>query len=155
VPDALFVLAGIGELMPSLKELAASLGLQDHAIFVGRCSRVPELLAASNVGVLSSSAEGFSNAILEYMASSLPVVATDVGGAREVIREGVTGHLVPARDFESMGARIIDLLKNPERARAMGEEGRAYVAEQLTLENRLARTEDLYDRLLERTKGKA
>ncbi|HKP71720.1 MAG TPA: glycosyltransferase, partial [Pyrinomonadaceae bacterium] len=78
IPDAAFILAGEGELTDSLKALAAELGLAGEAHFVGRCERIAELLTLSDVCVLSSKAEGFSNSILEYMAARRPVVATDV-----------------------------------------------------------------------------
>ena len=75
-------IAGEGELMEGLRELAGQLGIRDEVFFLGRCDNVADLLFASEIGVLSSKAEGFANAILEYMAADLPVVATDVGGAR-------------------------------------------------------------------------
>jgi glycosyltransferase involved in cell wall biosynthesis len=150
VPEAAFVLAGEGELEASLRALASELGIADAVFFTGRCARVGELLAVSDVCVLSSAAEGFSNAILEYMAAGRPVVATDVGGAREAIVEGETGHLVPAGDDERMAARIRELLRDPERARAMGERGRRRVVQQFSCAAQLARTEALYEGLLER-----
>jgi glycosyltransferase involved in cell wall biosynthesis len=150
VEDAAFVLAGEGELTDSLRAHAAQLGLERDAFFIGRCGRVAELLAVSDVCVLSSKAEGFSNAILEYMAAARAVVATDVGGAREAIVEGETGYLVQVGDDETMAARIVSLLKDPERARSMGERGRRVVEQKFSCEAQLARTESLYDRLLER-----
>lgn len=148
VPEAAFVLAGEGELTGSVRELAAALGLAGHVFFTGRCAEVGKLLAVSDVCVLSSTAEGFSNSILEYMAAARPVVATDVGGAREAVVEGETGHLVAPGDDEAMAARIVGLLQNPERARAMGERGRLRVAERFSCDAALARTEALYERLL-------
>jgi L-malate glycosyltransferase len=148
VADAAFVLAGEGELESSLREYAAELGLRQDVFFVGRCARVAELLAVSEVCVLSSKAEGFSNAILEYMAAGRPVVATDVGGAREAVVEGETGHLVGAGDDAGLAARVASLLREPERARAMGERGRARVEEKFSCEAQLARTEALYESLL-------
>ncbi|MDQ2856651.1 MAG: glycosyltransferase, partial [Acidobacteriota bacterium] len=96
VPNAAFLLAGEGELMPSIKDLARELGLESCTYFLGRCEELANLLSISDVCVLSSQAEGFSNSILEYMAAGRAVVATEVGGAREVIVEGETGYLVPA-----------------------------------------------------------
>lgn len=150
-PQAAFVIAGEGELMASLKELAAQLQLERDVFFIGRCERVAELLAVSGVCVLSSKAEGFSNSILEYMAAERAVVATDVGGAREAVVEGETGYLVPAGDDEQMGARIIALLSEPERARAMGARGKLIVEEKFSCRAQLERTEKLYDRLLSKT----
>ena len=148
VPDAAYVLAGEGELTDSLRALAAELGLEHDAFFTGACARVAELLYASNVCVLSSTAEGFSNSILEYMAASRPVVATDVGGAREAIVEGETGFLVSPRDDERMAERIAALLGNPELARALGERGRRIVEEKFSCAAQLETTEKLYERLL-------
>ena len=148
VPDAAFVVAGEGELMPSLQKLAAELRIADDVHFIGRCDDVAMLLHASNIGVLSSKAEGFANAILEYMAAGLPVVATDVGGVREAIVEGVTGYVVASGDDERMAERIIQVLANDENARAMGSRGKAIVAEKFSSEHHLRNTLDLYDELL-------
>jgi glycosyltransferase involved in cell wall biosynthesis len=153
VPDAGFAIAGEGELMESLRELADQLGIQDDVFFLGRCDRVADLLFASEIGVLSSKAEGFANAILEYMAAGLPVVATDVGGAREAIAEGETGYSMASGDDEKMAARIIELLNSPERARAMGGRGKLIAAEKFSCDRHLQNTLELYDELLSAPKS--
>src|SRR5258706_4869212 len=148
VPNAGFAIAGEGELMEGLGELAAQLGIRDDVFFLGRCDNVADLLFASEMGVLSSKAEGFANAILEYMAAGLPVVATDVGGAREAIAEDETGYTVNSGDDEKMAERIIDLLNKPEGARAMGEPGKLIAAEKFSCDRHLQNTLELYDELL-------
>jgi len=148
VPEATFLLAGEGDLTGSLSTLATQLGLQESAIFLGRCEHVAELLSISDVCVLSSKAEGFSNSILEYMAAARPVAATDVGGASEAIVENETGYLVEAGDDEALAARIINLLRDPQRARQMGERGRSIIEQNFSCAAQLARTEQLYDQLL-------
>lgn len=148
VPQAGFLLAGEGPLRSSLEVLAAQLGLTESAFFLGRCQRMRDLLNLSDVCVLSSRAEGFSNSILEYMAASRPVVATDVGGAKEVVIEGVTGYLVDSGNYSAMAHRIISLLLAPEKARAMGENGKQRVAQEFSLRALLENTEVIYDRLL-------
>lgn len=148
VPEAAFVLAGEGELTGPMRALAAELGISRETFFIGRCGSVGELLAVSDVCVLSSKAEGFSNSILEYMAAARPVVATDVGGAREAVVEGETGHLVRPGDDEALAARVISLLRDPGRARAMGERGRKVVGEKFSSGAQLERTLGLYERLL-------
>lgn len=147
VPNAAFLLAGEGELMPSLRALARDLGIESSTHFLGRCESIADLLRISDICVLSSKAEGFSNSILEYMAAGRPVVATDVGGAREAIVEGRTGHLVPAGDDLLMAERIIHLLGSSHLLR-MGDDGRNVIKEKFSLEAQLGRTEELYDRLL-------
>ena len=147
VPDAAFVIAGEGKLMADLRELAAQLGLKDDVFFIGRCEKVAELLSVSDVCALSSTAEGFSNAILEYMAAARPAVVTDVGGAREAVTEGETGYIVPAGDYVQMAARMIELLRDPKRARSMGERGRILVEAKFSCEQHLHKTLELYDEL--------
>ncbi|HEX8098445.1 MAG TPA: glycosyltransferase [Pyrinomonadaceae bacterium] len=148
VPEAAFVVAGEGSLTEAMRGLAARLGIACEAFFVGRCGAVAELLAVSDVCVLSSLAEGFSNAILEYMAAGRPVVATNVGGAGEAIVEGETGHLVAAGDDRTMAARIVALLRDTEKAREMGRRGRLRVEQKFSCSAQLGRVEELYDRLL-------
>ena len=148
IPAAAFVIAGEGKLMPGLRELVAGLSLKDDVFFIGRCEKVAELLSVSELCALSSTAEGFSNSILEYMAAARPVVVTDVGGAREAVSEGESGYIVPAGDSEQMAKRIIELLRDPERAREMGERGRSVVEEKFSCEQHLANTLDLYFEML-------
>ncbi len=150
VPEAAFLLAGEGELTHSLRVVANELGIQDSTYFLGRCERIAELLDISDVCVLSSRAEGFSNSILEYMAAGRPVVATNVGGASESVLEGETGYLVASGDDEAMAARLISLLREPQKAKAMGENGKRLVERKFSCEAQRARTEELYNRLLRR-----
>jgi L-malate glycosyltransferase len=147
-PESRFVIAGEGELMDSMRALAVSLGIERDVFFIGRAEQVAELLAASDVCALSSKAEGFSNSILEYMAAARPVVATDVGGAREAITDGEQGFLVPAGDDCLMAERIVELLNDPAQAQAMGERGRQIIKQKFSSEAQLEQTEKLYDRML-------
>ena len=149
IQDAVFILAGEGRLREETQRLAGELGLADSCLFIGSCGSVPELLAASDICVLSSQAEGFSNSILEYMAAGRAVVATNVGGASEAIVEGETGHLINAGDDRAMADRIISLLKDPDRRRAMGLSGRRLVEERFSCKKRLAATSALYQRFLD------
>ncbi len=148
VPEARFIIVGDGPLRDETSALAKELGLGTDVFFTGRCDSVADLLAVSDVCALSSKAEGFSNSILEYMGAGRPVVATNVGGASEAIIEGETGYLTPPGDYETMASRITELLRNPERARSMGERGRQIVERKFSPAAQLAKTERLYGRLL-------
>ena len=148
VPDARFLLAGEGELTESIRALCKELEIESSTFFLGRCEKIAELLSISDVCVLSSKAEGFSNSILEYMAAARPVVATNVGGAGELIVEGQTGYLVASGDDREMSDRIVRLLQNPDRARLMGENGRRVVEENFSCAAQLEKTENLYADLL-------
>ena len=150
IPAVAFVIAGEGKLMSGLRELSAQLGLERDVFFIGRCEKVAELLSVSEVCALSSTAEGFSNSILEYMAAARPTVVTDVGGAREAVIEGETGYIVPPGDDQPMAERMIELLRDPKRARAMGERGKSIVEEKFSCERHLQNTLELYDELMVR-----
>ena len=152
VPGTVFLLAGEGELMTSIRAQANALDLSAQAVFLGRCELLAELLSVSDVCVLSSKAEGFSNSILEYMAGARPVVATDVGGAREAMVEGESGYLVASGDDGAMADRIISLLRDPDKARAMGQQGRCIVEQKFSRAAQLERTEELYTRLLSQSR---
>lgn len=152
IPEAAFVIAGEGELKEATQELARSLGIGNQTFFIGRCQDVGAVLSISDVCVLSSRAEGFSNAILEYMAAGRPVVATDVGGAREAIVHSETGYLVPAGDHERLAEHVISLLLNPDQAQRMGEYGRRVVNEKFSSLKQLQNVERLYTELLKVSK---
>ena len=82
------------------------------------------------------------------MAAARPVVATDIGGAREAIIEGKTGFIIAPGDDEAMAARIIELLQDPVRAQALGRRGHKRVKQMFSCAAQLERTEALYDQLL-------
>lgn len=146
--DTEFAIAGEGELMTELQGLAGELGVAGRVHFIGRCTDVPSLLAASDIGVLTSDNEGFSNAILEYMAAALPVVATDVGGAREAIIDGETGYVVPPNDSNELAAKLNDLLDDDAKSCQFGDAARRRVEERFSRKAQLAATFELYERLL-------
>lgn len=156
VPDARFVLAGDGPRVETLRATAAGLGLGEDTFFLGRCSRVAELLFASDVCVLSSKGvEGLSNSIIEYMAAGRPVVATDVGGARESVADGETGYVVRPEDDAAIAEHVVGLLTDADKAREMGARGRERATRMFSCEARLARTVELYDGLLARAASAA
>ena len=143
-----FVIAGEGELRQELEGLAVRLGVERNTHFIGRCDDVPALLAASYACVLTSSAEGFSNSIIEYMAAGKPVVATNVGGAAEAVVEGETGYLISSDDDNALAERLIELLDDSERAAAFGQAGRKLAHERFSQEAQLQQTVELYNALL-------
>jgi L-malate glycosyltransferase len=152
IPNSAFLLAGEGELMEAIRHLATKLEIDASTFFLGRCEALADLLSISDVCVLTSKAEGFSNSILEYMAAERPVVATNVGGAGEAIVEGATGYVVPVGDDLTMAERIISLLRDPDGARLMGHRGRQVVEQKFSCEAQLRGTEALYERLLNRSR---
>ena len=124
VPEAELDVAGDGPLMQGLQVHAERLGLRRAARFLGRQEDVLPLLAAAHVLALPSAVEGTSNALLEAMASGLPVVATRVGGTLELVRDGVEGLLVPPDDARALAAALERVLLEPGLAARLGAAGR-------------------------------
>lgn len=143
--SALFV--GDGPRRRGLEDRARMLGLQGTAHFVGLRRDVPAILARATVGVLCSSAEGLSNAIVEGMAARLPMVVTRVGGNVELVEAGVSGLWVDPGEPASLAKAIGDLLETPGRRKQMGEAGRCFVERELSLERMVAAHRELYGRL--------
>jgi glycosyltransferase involved in cell wall biosynthesis len=124
VPEARFLLVGDGELRSPLEAQARSLGLTDRVTFAGFREDVPSVLAGMDVVVLPSLNEGMGRVLVMAMALGKPIVATRVGGVAELLGDGEAGVLVPARDAAALASAITALLRDPPRARALGEAGR-------------------------------
>ncbi len=146
--DVHFIVAGEGALESQLKEQAKMLGISRNVHFIGRCSDVPTLLDMSYACVLTSTAEGFSNSILEYMAAGKPVVASNVGGASEAIVDGETGFLVESDDEVMMSDRLIELLNDERKSLEFGVNGKRAVSERFSESSRVRSTIELYNHLL-------
>ena len=89
--------------------------LKKRLILTGPLDNPYPVIRLFDVGVLSSTSEGFSNSLVEYAAAGIPTVATDVGGNREIVEDGVTGYLVPPRSPERMATKIVDLLLDKDK----------------------------------------
>lgn len=144
VPEARIVLVGDGPLAGALAEQARSLGLADRVRFVGGVADAARWLPALDVYVLPSHVEGMSNGLIEAMAAGRPIVATDAGGNTENVVDGESGFIVPPRSPDRLADAILTLLKDPERARAMGEAARTRACQHFTAETMVARMEALY-----------
>jgi glycosyltransferase involved in cell wall biosynthesis len=151
-PNAHFAIAGEvleQDYFDELTALVLRLNLTNNFQFLGPVEDLPKLLAGADVFVLPSRSEGFSNAIVEAMAASLAVVATNVGGNAEAVEEGVTGRLVPSESPELLAAALIDLIASPSTRNSMGCAGNARVRERFTTEAMMSRIASLYGTLLE------
>jgi glycosyltransferase involved in cell wall biosynthesis len=134
--------------LTELQALVQDLDLVNHVRFDGAVTDLRRHLTAADIFVLPSRSEGFSNAIIEAMASSLPVVATDVGGNAEAVKDGITGFLVPSEDPDALSAAILRLLCDPLQAKAMGSAGRNLVEERFTIEAMMNQVAGAYRKLL-------
>ena len=115
---------------------------------LGNRDDVPDLLAASDLFVLPSLWEGLPMALIEAMASGLPIVATEVSGTIRVMVPGQTGILVPPGDAQKLAEAILQLLSDPERARAMGKAARRRVEREFSAQKQAEEHLALYHRLL-------
>jgi glycosyltransferase involved in cell wall biosynthesis len=147
-PQAVFTVAGEGELRKALQEQAAVSGLEKHFSLPGRVADVPGFLGSLDVAVLCSHAEGMSNALLEYMAAGRAIVATRVGAAVELIEDGVHGLLVPPGDAQKLAEAINRLLEDRPLAQRLGAAARRRARERYSREAMVKRFEDFYVSLL-------
>jgi len=148
VEDAVFLLAGRGELYQELYDLAGELGIRERVFFTQGEGKIMDCLARMSVGCLTSFSEGFSNAIMEYMAAGLPVVAIDVGGNRDAIVEGETGFLVADRSPEAFARPIITLLRDETLRVSMGVKGFQRCKDNFEVGKTIGQLEDLYESLM-------
>jgi glycosyltransferase involved in cell wall biosynthesis len=126
-PECRFLIVGDGPRRAALETLAGDLGLAGVVHFLGARDDVPQLLALLDVFVLTSKMETSPVSILEAMACGKPVVATRVGSVPQTVVEGRTGYLVAPGSADELAARILELLSDPGRAKAMGQAGRQEV----------------------------
>jgi glycosyltransferase involved in cell wall biosynthesis len=144
-PDAYLLVVGEGSRQDALMQQAADLRIGHRVIFTGRREDVPAVTAALDVAVLPSYREAQGLSVLEAMALSRPVVASDVGGIPEMIVDGVSGLLVPPRDPVALAAAIVRLLEDHQLADLIGRAGHDLVHQRFCLEQMIASVEQIYD----------
>lgn len=146
-PQARFVIVGDGRdgaTGASLERLASELGMRNQVLFPGYRSDLQSVYSAFDVFMLSSRREGLPNSLLEAMAMGLPVVTTDVAGAKELVVDGQTGFVLPQGDAMGMGQALLKLVEDRLLLKRMGEEGRRRVEREFSFANRMSRIENLY-----------
>ncbi len=146
-PNARFVWVGEGRdssTQGELERLATLLGIRDRITFAGYQRDLPPLYATFDVFLLTSRREGLPNSLLEAMAMSLPVVTTDVAGAKELVVEGETGLIRPQGDVPGLSQALLALAANDTLRLRMGRKGRERVEQEFSFGKRLAKIESLY-----------
>jgi glycosyltransferase involved in cell wall biosynthesis len=150
-PQAVLLLVGRGSLQAETEILADELGIRSRVRFLGIRQDVPEVMSAADAYVMSSAWEGMPMVLLEAGAAGLPIVATQVGGNSEVVREGESGFLVQPRDPGALAEAMVRLMQLSERERqAMGERARDHVRVHFGLTRTVERWEELYREVLSR-----
>jgi len=151
VADVDFLVVGEGELRSELEAEVGRLHLGARVRFLGLRHDVPALLGAVDVLVLTSRYEGLPNVVIEAMATGAVAVATDVGGARELLVSGETGFIVPPGDAQAVADAVLAVLRAPESALRTAAAARRRVETEFTVDAMVRRTMELYERCLART----
>ncbi len=145
VPDVYLLIVGEGSRRDALEAQARELRIAHRVIFTGRRDDVPAVTAALDVAVLPSYREAQGLTILEAMALSRPVVASDVGGIPEMVQDGVTGLLVPPHDAEALATAIVRLLTDHPYADTLGRAGHDLVHDRFCIEIMVNSVSSIYD----------
>jgi phosphatidylinositol alpha-1,6-mannosyltransferase len=152
VPGAALLIVSGGPYREKLRALARAEGVESDVVFTGsvRWEELPAHYAAGDVFAMPCrtrgaglDVEGLGIVYLEASATGLPVLAGDSGGAPDAVREGETGFVVGGSDVPAIAGRLADLLADPDRARAMGAAGRAWVEQEWRWETKAARLTEL------------
>lgn len=124
-PDWQLVVYGNGPQKDEIRGVIERLGMEGHIILAGKSDHVVEEMNKSSLFVMSSDYEGMSNALLEAVCVGLPVISTDVSGARDLITEGVNGYIVPVGNERALTLALSSMLSSPEKMDEMGRQSKA------------------------------
>ncbi len=145
VPNAYLLIVGEGSRLDALRQIAREQGIERHVVFTGRRDDIPAVTAALDVAVLPSYREAQGLTILEAMALSRPVVASNVGGIPEMIQDGVTGLLVPPHDPAALAAALVRLLEDHPYADMLARAGHDLVHDRFCVQLMVNEVQALYD----------
>ena len=140
--NVIFIAAGDGKNLNYYKKL--SLEISSNIRYTGKVEDVESIINIFDIGILSTYTEGISNSIMEYMALEKPVIATDGGGTKEIVLDGVNGFLIPQKRPDILAEKIQFLLCYPGIAIEMGREGRKYIEEKYSFERMIFKTIELF-----------
>lgn len=149
-PALRVLIVGDGSQRKKLEQDVKNLNLSGNVIFLGQFQDIRSIVSIFNVFVLTSLNEGMGRCLLEAQALGIPVVATKVGGIPEVVRDGITGTLVPARNPKAASEAIINLLKNKPLRENMSKEAKKWIDKSFSAEAMVKKTSDLYQELIEK-----
>lgn len=149
-PEAEFIIAGEGPAKEKLEQLILRTNLSSNFKLLGYQSDIPKILSKIDIYVQPSLWEGLCMTVIEAMAASLPVIASDVGGISESVINGRTGFLTPPKNPEILAKKIVHLIENPNLRKKMGEKGRKIVEEKYPLNKMIVKIENLLDKIIKK-----
>jgi glycosyltransferase involved in cell wall biosynthesis len=144
-PDAYLLVVGEGSRLEALGEQTRELGITKRVVFTGRRDDIPAVTAALDVAVLPSYREAQGLTVLEAMALSRPVVASNVGGIPEMVEDGITGILVPPHDADALSTAIRRLLRDHQLADTLGRAGHDLAHDRFCIEGMVTSIQEIYD----------
>jgi len=150
IPDTKFLIVGDGALRLTLIQRAKRLGIEDKIIFTGWREDVASIISILDVLVLASLNEAVGRVLLEAGISGKPAVATAVGGIPEIIKDNLTGILVPPRDAPAIAKAVIVLLQDARKRQAMGSAAREWVKHNFNQKQMISEIDQIYKELVER-----
>lgn len=148
-----FEVAGEGACRGELLDRIAELGMQNQFTLSGIAKDVPSFLSCVDICVLCSDTEGQSNALIEYMAAGRAVIATDVGGNRDIVQHGINGLLVPPGSSSALADAIKKLAASPELRASIGANARRHAVSRFSQDAMLRKYESFYSRIVRRSKS--
>ncbi len=143
-PEAEFLIVGEGSLRHSLKSRCRDLNISDRVMFTGWREDIPELLKICDIVVLPSLNEAVGRILIEAGASGKPVVAANVGGIPEVVRDGETGLLFPSQNADALAGALLSLLEDEKKRRDMGKAAKMWVDGKFSASRMVQKFTDLY-----------
>jgi glycosyltransferase involved in cell wall biosynthesis len=146
--DLKLVLVGDGPYLEVLKKKAQLYHIQNNIIFLGNRRDVPDLLNIMDVFVMPTLEEGFGLSIIEAQLFNLPVIASEVDGIPEIIEDGISGLLVPPKNYEALSKAINLLLKNESLSKKLGKAGHEIVLEKFVANVQANHLSSLYESLM-------
>ncbi len=149
--DAELILVGEGPEVPKIRQQVAKLGISDKVQFLGFRKDIAQILAQVQIFTLISNWEGLPCTIIEAMRAGLPVVASDVGGVREIVIDEQTGYLIPRGDFKRLQQKLAYLISHDQVRLSMGAFGRQKYESQLTFQHMYDKTLATYQEVISQT----
>ncbi len=143
-PAAQLLIVGEGRMEKKLRRLCRELGIEKSVFFIPRVYDMPQLFYAIDIFVMPSLEEGLGLGLMEAMAWAKPVIGSEVGGIKNLIRHQENGLLVPAANVSALGNAILELLNDPLKALALGNNARVMISERFSLDKMVDETERVY-----------
>jgi len=149
-PDVKFLVIGDGSLRPQIESKIAAFNLQNKVMLLGWRNDIPELLSITDIFILTSLWEGLPRAIVESMVSGKPVIAYAVDGSKEIVKDNVTGFLIPPKNMEVLCEKTMLLLSDDNLRLKFGMEAQKTVSTEFDIDHMVKQQESLYKELVKK-----